>query len=287
MALPAIQLPGSKVRLAKRIIDLLGKTHGSYVEPYLGSAAVLLAKYPVKVELVNDIDHELVHFYKVLRARGTRYDLIDALVGTPYARRELEIANGLHDEPGLILDEVERARRFMVRTDQIYVGGGGTTQWVSTLNPTSNHSNATKWNNYRTRLSLISDRLQNVQIECIDGLRVLDKIMAVGGTGIATYLDPPYPTGTRSGSSYRAEMTNEQHQAMLGRAITLPGPTVISTYPNNLYDEVLTGAGWTCHNVAVLASSSPGKGSVASRTEVLWANSACVAAALPEGLWQS
>jgi DNA adenine methylase len=277
---PAIQLAGSKVRLAGKIINLLGEVHGCYVEPYFGSGAVLLAKPPVKVELVNDIDHELVNFYKVLRSRETRYDLIDALTYTPYSRRELEIANKMHDLPGFRADVVEQARRFMVRSNQIFVGGGGTTQWVSTLNPTSNHSNATKWNNYRTRLSMISERLQNVQIDCVDALKVLDKVLAVGGTGIAVYLDPPYPTDTRQGSSYGTEMTNDQHKDMLALATKLPGPTVISTYPNDLYEGVL-GAEWSRYDVAVSANSRAGKGSVSTRVEVLWANPACQGMDLP------
>jgi DNA adenine methylase len=282
MALPALQLAGSKIRLAQQIISLLGQSHGTYVEPYFGTGAVLLAKPPVGVEVVNDIDHELVDFYRVLRRRATRYDLIDALVDTPYSRYELEIANGLHDGPGTHLDEVEKARRFMVRSNQTFPGAAGGTTWVCTMSPSSQHSNATKWNNYRTRLSLVASRLQKVQIDCVDGLEVLDKAVKTNATGLAAYLDPPYPADTRAGSSYRADMTDEQHLAMLDRALALPGPTVISSYPSELYSAVLGPAGWTYLEIAKQSNSSAGKGATASRIEVLWANQACIVAPPPE-----
>jgi DNA adenine methylase len=274
-----LQIAGSKVRLAGQVINLIGGTHHSYVEPYLGSAAVLLAKPPVRIEVANDLDHELINFYKVLRARETRYDLIDALVETPYARWELEEAKGEHDPAGYIPDGVERARRFMIRANQTYVGGvrrdmGGA--WVATFSPAAHHSNATKWNNYRTRLSQISRRLQNVQIDCVDGLKILDRVITdPDAEGIAVYLDPPYPAGTRAGSNYRQDMTDDQHLEMLARAIVLRGPTVISTYPTDMYKSVLDEAGWSCIELKVAANSSAGKGSRARRTEVLWANSAC------------
>jgi DNA adenine methylase len=46
---------GSKATLAERIVALL-PPHRSYVEPYAGSLAVLLAKPPTPMETVNDLD---------------------------------------------------------------------------------------------------------------------------------------------------------------------------------------------------------------------------------------
>lgn len=275
---PAIQLPGSKVRMAQTIVGLLGQSHDSYIEPYLGSAAVLLAKAPVKIELVNDINGELINFYRVLRDEETRDHLIEALAYTPYSRAELEMANS-DDPDGFIPGKVERARRFVVRANQIYVGGGGTTQWVATMRPSSNHSNATKWNNYRERLPKIAERLKNVQIEHRDAIEVLEAAVRQDDAGIAVYLDPPYPTSTRRGSSYRTEMTDSQHMSMLKLAVKLPGPSVISTYPNEMYESVLAPEGWQQHHPFVQrrANSSAGKGSTAVRTEVLWANRATTA----------
>jgi hypothetical protein len=53
-----------------------------------------------------------------LRDKLTRYRLIDALARTPYAHAELRDAV---DDPRL--DDVERARRFLVRSNQRYPAG--------------------------------------------------------------------------------------------------------------------------------------------------------------------
>lgn len=60
---------GGKHYLAKRIIELM-PPHVHYVEPYFGGGAVLFAK-PSKwieghSEVVNDIDGELMNFWRVL-----------------------------------------------------------------------------------------------------------------------------------------------------------------------------------------------------------------------------
>jgi site-specific DNA-adenine methylase len=48
---------GSKSRLASKIIKYFSK-HKMYVEPFGGSAAVLLAKEPSGIEVFNDIGGE-------------------------------------------------------------------------------------------------------------------------------------------------------------------------------------------------------------------------------------
>lgn len=285
---PCLGVIGAKVGLATRITSLL-PTHGSYVEPYAGSAAVLLAKPPARVETINDSDRLLIDFYRALRDERTRYRLIDALTYTPYAREEFEAARydpDIDDDPDL--DPVERARRFMIRTDQ---GGPGWHGWTLTRRPTT-HSNATKWNNYRTRLSLVAERLQNVQIDNRDALEVVAKMRVLDDPGIAFYVDPPYLRATRAGAHYRIEMGEGEvspviggeegemrhHELLLGDLIRVRGPVVVSSYEHELYDTALgpDGAGWTKHRIAVKASSSAGRGRVAERVEVLWANPQCV-----------
>ena len=57
---------------------------------------------------------------------------------------------------------------------------------------------------------------------------------------IVAYLDPPYPMHTRRGGRiYRYEMTDEQHDDLLNVAADLPFACLISSYPNQRYDETL------------------------------------------------
>lgn len=254
----------------------LGNRLGTYVEPFFGSGAVLLTRPRSGVELVNDIDDELVRFYRVLRDPGTRNNLIEALTYTGYARSELEEARSvpLNSVP----DPVERARRFMVLSNQSFVGSAVTGSWTSTLQPTSGHSNASKWGNYVERLSAVAERLREVQIECTDALGVIEKVFQAATSDIGMYLDPPYVMDSRNGSAYREDgFTKDHHERMLNRIRDLPGPVVLSGYSCEMYDAVLTAEyGWTRSEYNRAATSSSGRGAVARRVEVLWTNHACI-----------
>lgn len=57
---------GGKRNLAKQIIALFPE-HTTYVEAFAGGAQVLFAKEPSKVEVLNDLDGEIVNFFRVVR----------------------------------------------------------------------------------------------------------------------------------------------------------------------------------------------------------------------------
>jgi len=58
--------PGGKSRLVKVLLDHTPK-HEIYVEPFAGAASLFFAKKPAKKEVINDIDPELIKFYRGLR----------------------------------------------------------------------------------------------------------------------------------------------------------------------------------------------------------------------------
>lgn len=57
---------GGKQKMLKHILPLIPK-HDVYVEPFVGGGAVLFAKKPSKVEVINDINGNLATFYRVLK----------------------------------------------------------------------------------------------------------------------------------------------------------------------------------------------------------------------------
>jgi site-specific DNA-adenine methylase len=58
--------PAGKKRLADRLAAML-PAHKTYVEPFAGSAAVLFAKEPSEVEVLNDADPEIAEAYRLLK----------------------------------------------------------------------------------------------------------------------------------------------------------------------------------------------------------------------------
>ena len=86
---PPFRYFGGKARLARWITGWFPE-HYVYLEPFCGSAAVLLAKRRCAHEIINDADRNVVTFYRMLRDRPD--DLARACALTPYARDELAAA---------------------------------------------------------------------------------------------------------------------------------------------------------------------------------------------------
>jgi site-specific DNA-adenine methylase len=55
---------GGKNRLSKQIIEIFPE-HKTYVEAFAGGAQVLFHKEASKVEVLNDLDEEIVNFFRV------------------------------------------------------------------------------------------------------------------------------------------------------------------------------------------------------------------------------
>src|SRR6266498_1364876 len=80
---------GGKFSHLNWLLPLLPNCH-HYCEPFAGSAAVLLNRTPSPVETYNDIDGEVVNFFRVLRDQKER--LIEAIGLTPFSREEFVLA---------------------------------------------------------------------------------------------------------------------------------------------------------------------------------------------------
>src|SRR5438105_2379651 len=97
---------GGKSRLRKQIVRLLPE-HSCYVEVFGGAAWVLFAKKPSAVEVLNDIDEELITFFRVVKQRPE--ELLAAFNWDLVSRAEFDRLAGSDPRK---LNEVERAHRF-------------------------------------------------------------------------------------------------------------------------------------------------------------------------------
>ena len=256
---PPVPYFGGKQRIAPRIADLLPK-HEHYVEPYCGGLSVLLAKRPSKIETINDLDGDVIAFWRVLRDQPE--DLIRVCTLTPHARAELQACR---DRTGVT--DLERARRVWVSLTQGRTGTLLSTGWRFHADPAGTSLGMTAYlRGYLARMEPAAERLFGVSIECRPALEVIE---AYGKhPGVLLYVDPPYLGSTRTGRGYQVEMPTEaDHADMLDALLTVPAVVVLSGYASPLYEQAL--AGWE----RVELAASTGQGSVwKERTEVLWSN---------------
>ncbi|MCX4911900.1 DNA adenine methylase [Streptomyces sp. NBC_00878] len=238
---PPFPYYGAKGRLAGQIVDLMPR-HRVYVEPFAGSAAVLFAKAPAPVEVVNDLDSNVTTFFRALRDQEDA--LVRALRLTPYAREEFAAAD-LAEEG---LSDLERARRFFVRTTQGHnaAGSGGRAGWSNGIR--TKHTDATATAKLVDRLYLLAERLRTVVVDNRDASEV---IAAHDAPDAVFYLDPPYLSDTRTcGRDYAHEADSEAfHSSLAATLHQVQGQVLLSGYPSPLYTELYEG--WDRLEIAV------------------------------------
>lgn len=263
---PALRYHGAKFRLAGWVMGFF-PAHTCYVEPFGGAAGVLLQKQRAYAEVYNDLDGEVVNFFRVLRDPVSRAQLIEACVLTPYARADFEEA--WHPTE----DVIERARRLSIRA-QMGFGSAGATKGATGFRIDTKREYGTAqhlWALYPSAIAEAGKRMSGVLVENRPAIEVMRQHDA---PQTLHFIDPPYLHETRSmdGSNryYRFEMTDEQHIELLDAALDLQGMAVMCGYPSDLYESRLVG--WTRHEKE--ARISAGRGT-AIRTEVLWLNEAC------------
>lgn len=263
---PPFAYYGGKTTLAERIADLL-PPHSHYVEPFAGSLAVLLAKPRSEMETVNDLDGDLMTFWRVLRDRPE--DLARACALTPHSRAEHQAAYDLEASS----DDLERARRVWVLLTQ---GRGGTlrrTGWRFYRDPAgSSYSFPEYLAAYVERMDAASARLAGVSLEAREALEVLADYGR--HPNVLLYVDPPYLASSRNSTNYRHEMaTDEQHARLLDAITECEATVVLSGYDSPLYRRKLDNwsrveiQAWTGNGIRNGATKADG-----NRVEVLWSN---------------
>lgn len=202
---------GGKRTLANRIIALFPE-HRTYVEAFAGGAQVFFRKEPSKVEVLNDLDREIVNFYRVCQQHYE--ELVRYLKFTVVSRAWFDL---LYETDPEKLTDIQRAARHLYLAKTCYAG-------------------LVRHRNYSVRVdeppglnperipALIEEthrRLARVQIECLPYDQVLARF---DRPETLFYLDPPY----YERKLYRYNLEPQEFVAMAERLDKLKGKFVLS-----------------------------------------------------------
>ena len=202
---------GGKNRLARKLIALFPE-HKTYVEPFAGGAQVFFHKEPSRVEVLNDLDGEIINFFRICQwhyEELIRYlkfcivsrKLYDQLVAT---------------DPSLLTD-VQRAGRFFYLQKNCYGG---------LVLKRNYHYGVSQRPNYRVEripqvLQATHERLQRVQLESLPYEEILERY---DRPATLFYLDPPY----YARKLYRFNFTDEDFALLKERLSKLNGRFILS-----------------------------------------------------------
>jgi DNA adenine methylase len=269
MFVPPFPYFGGKHRIAQQIVGHF-PDHDRYCEPFAGSLAVLLAKPPEAIEVVNDLDSRLVRFWRTLRERGD--ELIRACELTPHSREEYENAKKGPDPD----DPVEDARQLWLLYCQSISGAFEGAGWRAP-GPTRK-SAGQHFSRFAGRLNGLPERLAHVTLENNDYRKLITRF--IDDEGCLFYVDPPYLDSTRTaGDQYRHDMSSPaEHTELIELLRQAKGPVLLSGYASDLYSELLPD--WT--EVQINTYTQNG----AERVESLWLNRTPPEALFGGVLWE-
>ncbi len=170
---------GGKNRLAKQIIDLFPK-HTTYVEAFAGGAQVLFRKEPSKVEILNDLDGEIVNFYRVCQQHFE--ELLKYFRYVLVSRKWFDLLRVTDPDT---LTDIQRAARHLYLLKNCF---------ASLVNNPVYHRNVVQPASFNLdKLPQIIEsahkRLERVQVECAPYEEILKRY---DRPTTLFYLDPPY-----------------------------------------------------------------------------------------------
>lgn len=182
-----LKYPGAKNRLAEWINSYIPE-HTVYLEPFFGSGGVFFNKPRVHIETINDLNDNVVNFFKVLREQPD--ELARLIYNTPYSRTEYDLSY----QDGQDVSDLEKARRYCVRCWQgfgcanLYHNGFKSGQQTSSPNP------ARGFSKLPNTLLEASERLRGVQIEHLPAVELISRYDT---EDVFIYCDPPYLRSVR------------------------------------------------------------------------------------------
>lgn len=227
------------MRMASRIIELL-PDHNAYVEPFGGSADVLMNKRPGIIEVYNDVDGDLVHFFEVLRDNGD--ELQEYLRTVEYSVDRYRDWTKRYYQGWRPSDDIKRAGIFFFSR---YAQWGGKYEGISGFARSA--SARSKAKSYRKKVEEldefqerlneqsegewpeefvdIRDRMRGVLIDNLDYREIFEKYDSANedGDGTVFYCDPPYMK-----TEHRYSMDGFDHEAFADALLELEGDWILS-----------------------------------------------------------
>lgn len=199
------QYPGGKSRLAEWIVSNMPQ-HECYVEGFGGSGAVLLNKPKAEVNVYNDLDSDLVHFFTVYRESPER--LIEWVEGVPMSYEKYEeFCRLFYGEANEDPEDEELADplvKEMVGPDDVthghvqragmffclrYMQFGSKYHGRSGFGRSKVQNGATTFTNAKERLKRFIGFYDDVILENVSYEKLIG---TYDGDGTVFYFDPPY-----------------------------------------------------------------------------------------------
>ena len=251
---------GGKQNLVSTILPLIPK-HTTYIEPFVGGGAIFWSKRPSEVEIINDYNRELINFYECVQ---NEFVELEKMVRISLHSRSLHAdANVIYDNPHMF-SKIKRAWAVWVLSAQSFSSMLDGSWGYDKIKGTTSQKIANKRDSFTEELAI---RIQNVQIENTDALRIIN---SRDYKDAFIYCDPPY---FNSDCGHYDGYSKQDFENLLQSLGNAQGKFLMSSYPSEILQDYTKKNKWFTRcieqKVSVAnATSKPGK----KKIEVLTAN---------------
>lgn len=262
--IPELKTPisyyGGKQNLVTTILPLI-PPHTTYIEPFVGGGAIFWSKRPSEVEVINDYNRELINFYECVQ---NNFVELEKMVRISLHSRSLhKDASVVYDNPHMFT-KIKRAWAVWVLASQSFSSMLDGSWGYDKIKGTTSQKIANKRDAFTEDLAI---RIQNVQIENTDALRIIN---SRDYNDAFIYCDPPY---FNSDCGHYDGYSKEDFENLLKMLQNIEGKFLMSSYPSEILAQYTKQSGWFTKSVeqkvsVANATNKPAK----KKIEVLTAN---------------
>lgn len=222
---------GGKQTLAKRIIEMI-PAHTLYAEPFTGGAAVFFNKEKSDIEVLNDTNKNLMTFYRVVQNDFTSLE------------KEVRISlhsRSLHKDASTIYNAPHLFNETKVAWS---VWALGNMSFASMMDgsfgydKTKQHTTKKITNKRNTFTEDYAIRLQNVNLECTDAIRIIESRDTPNSF---FFVDPPY---YNSDCGHYDGYTIDDFENLLKALSKIQGKFILSSYPSPILKQYTQSNSW-------------------------------------------
>lgn len=226
---------GGKQTMLKHIMPLIPK-HEIYVESFAGGAAVFFAKQPSAMDVINDLNGELINFYRTV---VSNFDELKREVDrTLHSRTQHETAWFIYNHPDDFTN-VQRAWAVWVLSKMGFAGQLSNSFGFDKSE--GRHPRKVAFAKEAFTIEL-RKRLEIATIESDDAFKVIARYDT---PETFHFIDPPY---VGSDMGHYSEMFDDADlERLLQLCETIMGKFMLTMYPNDVIRGYADRSGWIIH----------------------------------------
>jgi DNA adenine methylase len=230
---------GGKQNMVKHLLELV-PAHTIYCEPFFGGGALFFAKEPAETEVINDINSEVITFFKVLKTHFS--ELQNEIQASLHSRELYKQAMIVYKHPEMFTD-VKRAWAFWVLTNQGFASMIGS--WGFGKDNSKEKALAHKRDDFT---KVYENRLRMVQIEHNDAIKVIDRC---DSKDTFIYCDPPY---IDSNMGHYKGYSEAEYKQLLDKLVKVKGKFLLSSYPSKILASYIKKYKWKMKSISKAVS---------------------------------